>query len=365
MKKINSLEYYTLIWFSIRACFPELTFTIILHMVKEDSWISIILGTIFGILPFLVYEKIREKDPKETLITINKKIFPKTGKLINIIILISCLTSAIYTFWIIIKFTNELFLYKTSNWIISLILIIPIWYTSSKDIHIISKVSLILFYISVSFQILITFGLISNIDINALKPILQNTTKNIAHSSLLYIALNISKLFFLTIIPIEKIKKYSFKKNIIVYLITNLAILNIIIATICTFGIDLSLIYEYPAFQVLKRVKVLGIFDKVESILAVEAIFSLFIQIIIIIYYIKKIIEKEIIKKANKYTTILICLSLLISNNIFKTYKAEENFLNNYLIYLIYPIFIVIPIITYIKTLYIQNSKESKLQGLQ
>lgn len=366
MKKINSLEYYTLIWFCIKACFPELTFTIILHLIKEDTWISIIIGTIIGIVPFFIYEKIRQKYPKETLITINKKVFPKIGKIINVLILLTCLISSTYIFWILIRFTNGLFLYKTKSIIIGLILIIPICYTSSKDIHIISKVSLILFYISILFQILITLGLIKNIDLNGIRPMFQSDKTKILYASLLYVTINISKLFFLTIIPNEKIRNYSFKKNTIIYIFTNIIVLNIVLATTCTFGIDLSLLYEYPAFQVLKRVNVLGLFDKLESILAVEAIFALFIQIIIIIYYIKEIINKEIIKKANKYTAILICLIIfIISDNIFKTYKTEEKFFQNYLVYLIYPVFIVLPIITYIKTLYIQNNKELKQQNIQ
>lgn len=362
MKKINSLEYYTLIWFSIRSCFPELTFTLILHLIKEDTWISIIIGSIIGIIPFLIYEKIKEKYPKDTLLTINRKIFPKIGKIINFIISLTCLLTAIYVFWILIKFTNSLFLYKTKPWIVSIALIIPIYYTSSKDIHIISKVSLILFYISALFQIIITTGLIKNIDLNNIKPILQNNIPSIFNSSLIYITINLSKLFFLTIIPNEKIKNYSFKKSILIYIITNIAILNIIISTIGTFGINLSMLYEYSAFQVLKRVNILSTFNKMESILALEAIFALFIQEIIIIYYIKKIINIKIVKKANKYIPLLICLIiLLVSNNIFQTYKIENIFFKKYIIYLIYPLFIILPLITYLKTLYIQNNKELKL----
>ena len=357
MKKINSLEYYTLIWFSIRACFPELTFTIMLHLIKEDTWVSILIGAIIGVIPFIIYEKIKEKYPNDNLITINKKIFPKLSKIINSLIIVMSLISAVYIFWILIKFTNSLFLYKTNAWIISLILIIPIYYASTKDIHIISKISLLLFFTSILFQLLTTIGLIKNVDLNGIKPFLQSKTTNIIYSSIIYISLNISKLFFLTTIPKKRIKNYSFKKNLIMYIFTNIPILNIVIATTCTFGIDLTLLYEYPAFQVLKRVNILGIFNKVESILAIEAIFALFIQIIIIIYYIKEISNK----KTNKYIPILICLIIvIISTNIFKTYKAEEVFFEKYLLYLISPIFILLPLITYVKTLHIQNNKELK-----
>ena len=91
MKKISSLEYNALIWFLLRACFTELTFTVLINNIKQDSWISIIIGSIIGIIPFTIFEILKKNHPNDNLITLNKKTYKKYGNIINIILLIGCL----------------------------------------------------------------------------------------------------------------------------------------------------------------------------------------------------------------------------------------------------------------------------------
>ena len=362
MKKISSLEYNTLIWFILRSCFTELTFTTLIYHIKQDSWLSVLIGTIIGLIPFTIYEILKKKHPNDNLITLNKKTYKKIGNIVNIIILIGCLIACFCLFWILTHFTNALFLSKTSPWIIGIALIIPVGYASTKNIHIIGKVSLILFYINIIFNIIIMTGLTGNIDINGIKPILESNPSKILSCSIYFIGFNIAKLFFLTGISQNKIKNYSSKLNLLTYIISCLNMLSIITTTICVFGIDLTSLYEYPAFQILKRVNILGALDRIESILSLEAIFSDFILIIIIMYYARKIISKTFNKKqkANKYIIIFICLfTIFTSNTIFLTHEEGEQFFQTNLLYIIYFICILIPFITLLKSL--NNTKQNKL----
>ena len=362
MKKISSLEYNTLIWFTLRSCFTELTFTTLIYHIKQDSWISIIIGTILGFIPFTIFEILKKKYPNDNLITLNKKKEGKIGNIINIILLIGCLIAAFCLFWILVKFTNALFLSKTSPWIISIALILPVGYTSNKNIHIIGKISLILFYINIFFNIIIMTGLVGNIDINGIKPILENSLPKIFSCSIYFIGFNIAKLFFLTVISKKEIKKYSSKINLLTYIISCINMLIIIITTICIFGIDLTTLYEYPAFQILKRVNILGTLDRIENILSLEAIFSDFILIIIIIYYAKTIIKETFNtkQKTNKYIIIFICLfTVITSNTIFITHEEGEQFFQTNLLTIIYFICILIPFITLLKSL--NNKEQNKL----
>ena len=63
MKKITSLEYNTLLWFLTRATFIEITAEILLNNAHQDSWISILIAIIIGILPFLLYSYLKNKYP--------------------------------------------------------------------------------------------------------------------------------------------------------------------------------------------------------------------------------------------------------------------------------------------------------------
>ena len=197
-------------------------------------------------------------------------------------------------------------------------------------------------------------GLTNGIDISNFKPILDNNIFNIFDCSVIFIGVNIAQLFFLTIIPKNDIINYSKKNNLIFYIITCLNLLDILFLTISIFGIDLSTLYEYPGFQILKRVNILGVFDRMESILSIEALLSLFIRISLMIFYAKEIITQtfKLNEKTNKYITTFICLIVVIlSNTIFITHEEGENFFTGPLLYIVYFICIIIPLITAIKSL--------------
>ena len=262
MKKINSLEYNILIWFLTRATFIEITAEILLNTAHQDSWISIIIAVILGIIPFFLYSYLKNKFPDKNIIILNKEKFGKFGTFLNLILIASTLIFTICSFWIVVNFIDSQYLYRTPTIMVIIILILPVIYTIIKDFHIFSKVSLIMFYISLFFIIIILTGLISNIDINNIKPILNNSPNNILYGTFCFIGFNILPLFLLNIIPQNKIKNYSPKKSFVFYLISSLSLLNVMFLTISIFGIHLSELYNYPSFHLLKRVSVLDIIDK-------------------------------------------------------------------------------------------------------
>ena len=354
MKKINSLEYNTLIWFLTRATFIEITAEILLNTAHQDSWISIIIAIIFGIIPFFLYSYLKNKFPDKNIITLNKEKFGKFGTFLNLILIASTLIFTICSFWIVVNFIDSQYLYRTPTIMIIIILILPVIYTIIKDFHIFSKVSLIMFYISLFFIIIILTGLISNIDINNIKPILNNSPNNILYGTFCFIGFNILPLFLLNIIPQNKIKNYSPKKSFVFYLISSLSLLNVMFLTISIFGIHLSELYNYPSFHLLKRVSVLDIIDRVESILSLEWFLALFVQIITALFFIKEAL-KETFKpkeKTNNIIMIIVCLIIaLLTQNIFTTKSTEIAYFKNQLIYILYISYFLIPIITLLKSL--------------
>ena len=354
MKKINSLEYNTLIWFLTRATFIEITAEILLNTAHQDSWISIIIAIVFGIIPFFLYSYLKNKFPDKNIITLNKEKFGKFGTFLNLILIASTLIFTICSFWIVVNFLDSQYLYRTPTIMIIIILILPVIYTIIKDFHIFSKVSLIMFYISLFFIIIILTGLISNIDINNIKPILNNSPNNILYGTFCFIGFNILPLFLLNIIPQNKIKNYSPKKNFIFYLISSLSLLNVMFLTISIFGIHLSELYNYPSFHLLKRVSVLDIIDRVESILSLEWFLALFVQIITALFFIKEALRETFKpkEKTNNIIMIIVCLIIaFLTQIIFTTKGTEIAYFKNQLIYILYISYFLIPIITLLKSL--------------
>ena len=354
MKKINSLEYNTLIWFLTRATFIEITAEILLNTAHQDSWISIIIAIVFGIIPFFLYSYLKNKFPDKNIITLNKEKFGKFGTFLNLILIASTLIFTICSFWIVVNFIDSQYLYRTPTIMIIIILILPVIYTIIKDFHIFSKVSLIMFYISLFFIIIILTGLISNIDINNIKPILNNSPNNILYGTFCFIGFNILPLFLLNIIPQNKIKNYSPKKSFVFYLISSLSLLNVMFLTISIFGIHLSELYNYSSFHLLKRVSVLDIIDRVESILSLEWFLALFVQIITALFFIKEALRETFKpkEKTNNIIMIIVCLIIaFLTQIIFTTKGTEIAYFKNQLIYILYISYFLIPIITLLKSL--------------
>ena len=354
MKKITSLEYNTLLWFLTRATFIEITAEILLNNAHQDSWISILIAIIIGILPFLLYSYLKNKSPDKNIIQINKEKLGKFGTILNIILIAGTFIFTICSFWIIVHFIDSQYLYRTPTIMIIIILILPVIYTIIKDFHIFSKVNLIMFYISLFFILVILSGLISNINIDNIKPILNNNPKNILYGTFCFIGFNILPIFLLTIIPKNKITNYSPKKSFIFYIISGLSLLNVMFLTISIFGIHLSELYNYPSFHLLKRVSVLDMIDRVESILSLEWFLALLVQIMISLFFIKEALKETIQtkEKTNNITMIIVCIiTAIISFLIFTTKGTEIAYFQNILIYLLYIIYFIIPLITFFKSL--------------
>ena len=107
MKKITSLEYNTLLWFLTRATFIEITAEILLNNAHQDSWISILIAIIIGILPFLLYSYLKNKYPDKNIIQINKEKLGKFGTILNIILIAGTFIFTICSFWIIVHFIDS------------------------------------------------------------------------------------------------------------------------------------------------------------------------------------------------------------------------------------------------------------------
>lgn len=354
MKTINSLEYNTLLWFLTRATFIEITAEILLNTAHQDSWISIIIAIIIGLLPFSLFSYLKNKYPDQNIIKINKTKLGKFGTLLNLILIASTLIFAICSFWIIVHFIDSQYLYRTPIMIIIIVLILPVIYTIIKNIHIFSKVSLIMFYISLFFILVILIGLVGNINIDNLKPIFNNSPNNILYGSFCFIGFNVLPLFLINIIPKNKIKGYSPKKSFIFYLISGLSLLNVMFLTISIFGIHLSELYNYPSFHLLKRVSVLDIIDRVESILSLEWFLALFVQIVISLFFIKEALKEtfQTKEKTNNIIMIIVCLFIaFLTNFIFTTQGTELAYFKNILIYILYIAYFIIPLIIFFKSL--------------
>ncbi len=354
MKKINAFEYNTLIWFLIRATFIEITSEILLSIAHQDAWISILIALFIGTIPLFIYNHLKNKYPNLTIIGINKKLLGKFGTFLNLIIIGGIFIFTVVSFWILLNFIDSQYLYKTNIIMIIFILLIPIVYAAIQNIHVLGKVSLIMFYIALIFIIIILAGLWNNVDINNLKPILNNSSSSILYGTFCFIGFNTLPIFMLSIIPKNQINGYKPKNTFLFYCLGVLSLLNVLFLTISIFGINLAELYNYPSFHLLKRVSLLDLIDRVESILSLEWFLALFIQIVIGLYFIKNSLSEifQTKQKTNNIIITIVCFIIaILSIFIFNTKGSEISYFKNQLIYILYTVCFLIPLITFFKSL--------------
>ncbi len=347
MKKISSMEYNSLVWFLIRAGYIGISISSLIAISGRDSWISGIIALFLGLIPLFVFSRLRNYNENMNICDLNVHLFGKFGNFINIVLALGVLFVAQISFLDMTHFINSQFLYKTPIWVISIVFIIPLAYSLFKGINAVSRTSLLLFYMVIFIIIFIIIGISSGVDFENFKPFFANESGSILRGALTLVAYNVLPLFFLLILPKNMLNDYSPKKSLIFYFLAMLSIINAAFMTIGVFGLEMSLLYEYPEFHLLKKVQVGNFIDRVESILSMEWILALFVLIMVAFYFVTRTFEQTFKpkEKTNSIFKIIVCLGILIVNQfIFKTNGSANEFFKDDMHIIMFVIFFFIPL---------------------
>ena len=346
MKKLSTLQFCAIEYFLILANNVGLTTHILFHYAKQDGLISIILGSILGIIPLTIYLKIINTNTELNIFEKIEYKFKKTGKIINIILTITVALFTAINYNNLIDFISSQYLSKTPQIVISLSFLPAIIYILNKGTTVIGRTIFILLLISTSLILLTIIGLIWQIKIQNILPILENGIKNPIICSLIYVSYNITPLFLLTIIPKNEIldKKKFNKRTIITYIIGNTTTLIFFFLTLSVLGTNLTKLYQYPEYDVLKKVSLIGFIERTESTISLRWTFYAFTKTVLGILFITKYIKhtfKIINEKTNKKITSIISLIIVLCGK----YIFQNSNKFNTITYNILPIILSITLI--------------------
>ena len=153
--KINSLQYSTILALLIYIPILGIGTHLIINMAKNDAYISTIIMGILGITIILLFNYIhsynKDKPISTTIINLYGKVL---GNIINTIICIIFLIISITYLYNLSNFITSQFLNQTPTIIIVISITILITYNLSKGFQNMSRVSLILFTITLILYIL-------------------------------------------------------------------------------------------------------------------------------------------------------------------------------------------------------------------
>lgn len=357
--KINSLQLGIIIFFFIFASLIGIGINIITSLSGKDSFISIIIAYIIGFIPLGIFIYLFNQD-KNIIELINNTFGKIIGMIINIIILIPILIISACSLNSISNFLVSQFLSDTPIYIIYIAISIVILYGVYKGFEVVSRTALVLSIISILFLIISIIGLIPNIKIDNFLPLLEHGIKKDIFASLIFIISNITPLYILLFISKENIvDKQKLNKSIIISYTSGMLVTLIgITLTIGTLGLNLTNMYHYPEYMMLKKISFFNFFNRIENLISIQWLYLNLLVAVISIFYIKTAIKKEnskfIVPLISIILIFLFCILSFKNNTIFINFsKNTYPYIN--LCYFI--LILTIAIITCIKN---KRKKDSK-----
>lgn len=361
-KMLSSFEVSTFVFYMMRCSFVGITINNLILIAKQDSYLSVIIGFIIGFIPLLLYLYLINYKKDYNINDLIEHFFgKKIGKLINILLCLFLLYLSTIMFWNLTNLITSQYLSRTPAFAIGIMFIIPTIYLLSKGIGVIGKCSVIFFYMSMIFTILPIIGLQFQIQLENVMPFLEHGIRPAIDGGLQFTTNSVLILFLLLSIPKEMVqddKKFN-RRIIAMYCVTSLILFLQVFLVITVFGVRLATLYQYPEFHLLKRVSIIGFIQRIESTLAIQWIFDIFMANIFTLYFVSHYFTKTFkLKekwKRNMLTTGISILILFVSNYIFKNNTIGSVFLKNMFPTILGIIFFGLPLIILIITRFKKN----------
>lgn len=359
--KLNNFDIGTLNYFITRTFLTGFLFNSLLNLIKQDSWIipliGIVIGIIFSLLVIYIFNYMPHLNFAEKLTNLfNKKI----GTMMVIIFCIFCFFTCLLTYLNLNNFIHGQFLSKTPTLAISIVCIASIFYTLTKGLNTIAKTGNILFYIAMILFFISFIGLLPFMETENLKPFLNQKPLNYLEALNCFYSFNIVPMLFLTIIPRDKINNVKLKKTLIIsFILSAFTMFTVMFSTLASFGYELTSLYKYPEFHVLKNISLMGLQARIESILIIQCIFDFFMFVVLTIYFIANSLKLTTKFKNENILYAILCIILVILTNYFSKYNV---FLDDFALkYVQIPILIFSVVFILVVCIKIKFNKKKKV----
>ncbi len=236
-------------FFNSRSLFWGLGISLTIRVTSTSVWISMLLGLLMGIITLML---IKNKSNSNLIKTLTGLIF-------------TILSISILAFM-----SSTLYLNETPGFILVVVGVIACYIISSirnnswkSFLNIMFFTSIFLFFTSEG--LLLKDTLIENI-----LPIFNTKISSILYGGLIF--------YLYSITPVITLNDIDDKKNLIINYISGcLSIILISIMSILVLGVNEAMLYRYPEYGLLKRIKVYEFFSNVDNIFVIIFVFDLLI----------------------------------------------------------------------------------------
>lgn len=348
--KVSNIQMGMLLSLIMCGFFLGMSDIILLRKSSSEVLLSMILGSIIGIIPILMYLKINDTYPSLNIYEKVIKLFgKKIGFLLNILILFSYILIFTIALRNIIIFATSKYLENTPYLFVGIFIVICCFFATFNGLETMLRLAEASFIVTILAAIFIETSIISYVDINNILPIFASNHPiiNTIYGSLYFAATSSFLCILLLSIKKDEVKN-SKKYNRTILLFYIYAVLSLIIVmffVVSCFGYKMSTLFRYPEYMILKKIGFSSSELHLENLLAFRWTFyslaltctSLYGIIIGINKYIKS-------KKTNKLIVILISLiSMILSKYLLESIPSALIIMKKYYIpFISIPIFVLL-----------------------
>lgn len=280
---------------------------------KQTAWLSIIIGTIIGLLQVWLLIAVGNLFPNMNLVQCSEKILGKwVGKIISLgFIVISYLNAATLIWYVGNFFTTQIIPemhIEAVNVFFTVVVIIGMYY----GIEVMARASEIFFpIVVVAVAILVIFN-IPNMKFENLQPIFESGIKPVLRGSIFFTNISHQPLIvFLMIFPScindNKEANKSFLKGT---LIGGTIMLVTTITCVLVMGTDISALQVYPTYLLAKQIHLGNYVERVESIIAVTWFITIFFKTVF--YFAGAVLGLTQVLELKDYKAITLPLGMIL-----------------------------------------------------
>ena len=279
----------TLSYFLGRTFFLGFGFSVLFKLLNKDTWIVAILGSILGFLLLLFFERFKEKHPINSVV--KKGLF----LLYNFFIFSQIL-------FIFETFCSSFYLIKSPIFYIILPIPFVIYKITKNGFSTIAKVAEVLLPISLFIYVLVIFGLFKDMNLDYFQPVLTANPQDIAIGTIYFALYSTAPFFLLWNVNTDKKLAKSYFLSMVSVFFVSIFITGIL-------GPNLSQIYRFPEYMTMKKIKLFNFIEKVENIVSITWLFSLFITLSVTGWNMKELLPQK--KNNILYIGVLILLCFI------------------------------------------------------
>jgi spore germination protein KB len=256
------------------------------HYARQNAWISTLIGMVIGLLAIYMYSRFIKLYPKLTLIEAIQKAFGKwLGTVLSLMTLMFFLIVTVGSMREVSDFVIAEMLPGTPTPAILTLFIFIVIMATRLGIEVLGRTGEIFTPMIIILFLILTVAIVPQMNIVRILPILEDGIKPVLRGSISITAYTfLEPVVFLMVLPYVSQQQKITKGLLLGCLLGGTIIFLTLTVSILVLGPDLTTRDIYPSYNIARRISIGGFFERVEALIALQWMLTLFIKVTLFFY---------------------------------------------------------------------------------